>query len=102
MHSSNVCKRSSQVQRWLQSMAQTEGQVCTCLAAQAYLEPEAPLLISSIDYQIIYDEERLRAAMNDSSTDVLVFTFIQGGLTFASPEAFAYCCVEDGRGCRSR
>jgi dTDP-glucose pyrophosphorylase len=75
----------------------TEGQACTCLLAEKYLEPDEDLLISSIDYQLVYNEGHFRKLCRDSDVDVIVFTFKTGGVTKKDPKAFAYCRVEQGR-----
>lgn len=75
----------------------TQGQACTCLLAEEYLEPDENLLISSIDYQLVYNKERFRELRQDPDVDVIVFTFKAGCVTKKDPEAFAYCKVEQGR-----
>lgn len=72
----------------------TEGPASTCLLAQKYLEPNENLLISSIDYQIVYDYRAFNELTQDNSVDVIIFTFFMGHITKKSPEAFAYCHVQ--------
>jgi choline kinase len=72
----------------------TEGQACTCLLAKDHIEQDSNLLISSIDYQLVYDENRFEELSKDPSVDVIVFTFKTGGITKKDPSAFAYCRVE--------
>ncbi len=69
----------------------TQGQACTCLLAEKHLDMGEELLISSIDYQTIYDEEALASMLADETIDVIIFTFQSGSTCLKAPEAFAYC-----------
>ncbi len=75
----------------------TEGQACTCLLAEEHLDTDEPLLISSIDYQLVYDANAYRRLLDDASTDVAIFTFLQKSIVTKDARAFAYCRTEDGR-----
>lgn len=69
----------------------TEGQACTCLVAEDRMDPNDMLMISSCDYQLVYDEEAHQQLFHDPTIDVIVWTFQTGAITKKSPEAFAYC-----------
>ena len=75
----------------------TEGQACTCLLAEQHMDMNEALIISSIDYQIIYDEHALATMLGDGSIDVIIFTFQAGSISLKAPEAFAYCRTEGDR-----
>ncbi len=75
----------------------TEGQACTCLLAQDLLPPEEELLISSIDYQVVYDRARFVELRANPAIDVAVFTFQTGAISKKDPTAFAYCRVAGSR-----
>jgi hypothetical protein len=72
----------------------TQGQACTCLAAKHLLDADEPLLISSVDYQIVYDEEALSGLFHDPSVDVVIFTFHLSSLFRRAANAYAYCRVQ--------
>lgn len=74
----------------------SEGQACTCLLAQDFIADHEELLISSIDYQIVYDEAEFARLRADDSVDVVIFTFQTRAITKRDPKAFAYCRVQDG------
>jgi dTDP-glucose pyrophosphorylase len=75
----------------------TEGQACTCLLAEDLLTPDVPLTISACDYLLVYDNERFQALMDDSSVDVLLWTFRIGSMPVSNFNAYAYCRTENGR-----
>lgn len=69
----------------------TEGQASTCLLAESQLNVDEALMISSCDYQLVFDQEMYDELLNDSSIDVIVWTFEIGQITKNNPEEFAYC-----------
>lgn len=73
----------------------TEGQACTCLLAEKHMNMNEELLISSIDYQFVYDKEAFEKIRKDQSIDVIIFTLQIKYLPMQSPNAFAYCRVEN-------
>lgn len=75
----------------------TEGQACTCLLAEEHLDTDEPLLISSIDYQLVYDEAAYARMAQDPTVDVAIWTFQQKSIITKDPEAFAYCRTEGDR-----
>jgi len=75
----------------------TEGQACTCLLAEEHLIPDDSLMISSCDYQLVYDEAAYDALLQDPSIDVIIWTFQTGSITKKDPQAFAYCRVDGNR-----
>ena len=72
----------------------TEGQAITCLEAEGYYENEESLLISSCDYALQYDDEKLLSLIN-SECDVIIFTFKLCSLPVGSYEDFAYCKIDE-------
>lgn len=73
----------------------TEGQACTCLLAEPHLVPEEALLISSIDYQITFQEQAFARLAADPTVDVLVFTFQLKFMTYSRPDQYAYCLTDE-------
>jgi bifunctional N-acetylglucosamine-1-phosphate-uridyltransferase/glucosamine-1-phosphate-acetyltransferase GlmU-like protein len=69
----------------------TEGQACTCLKAKGLLNPHESLLISSIDYQLIYNNRTFREMTEKPEIDVIVMSFKTGSILKKKAESFAYC-----------
>ncbi len=67
----------------------TDGQAVTCALARAALVPDRPVLVSSCDHGMVWDEARWRALL-DQDPDVIVWG--QRGYPGAdvTPEAFSY------------
>jgi bifunctional N-acetylglucosamine-1-phosphate-uridyltransferase/glucosamine-1-phosphate-acetyltransferase GlmU-like protein len=74
----------------------TEGQAVTCALACEALQSGVPVLVSSCDHGLVWDEERWQALL-DEDPDVIVWG--QRGYPGAdvTPNAFAYIDAEDGR-----
>ncbi|MFC1566340.1 hypothetical protein ACFL4A_00695 [bacterium] len=75
----------------------TQGQACTCLLAEEFIEKSNGLFIASCDYQMVYDEEKYQKLLDNPSIDVIIWTFKIGSIKKANPEHFAYCRVEGNR-----
>lgn len=75
--------------------AVTQGQACTCLLAEPHLPLDESLLISSIDYQIVFDQKAFALLAEDPSVDVLIFTFQLRFMTYSKPEQYAYCLADE-------
>ncbi len=69
----------------------TDGQASTCLLAENQLIDDQALIISSCDYQLVYNEEVYDKLLKDLSIDVIVWTFEIGQIKKHSPNEFAYC-----------
>ena len=52
----------------------TSGQATTCLLAQAYVDPEEPILIGACDAVCLIDEEKHRRLITDQRNDCVVWT----------------------------
>ncbi|MCJ8344678.1 sugar phosphate nucleotidyltransferase [bacterium] len=74
----------------------TQGQASTCLLAKDLLDTEESLLISSIDYQVIYDQDHWNELVQDESIDVIIWTFQMKSISVKDPIQFAYCKLKDG------
>lgn len=72
----------------------TEGQASTCLLAKDQLLAEEDLLISSIDYQVVYDRAHWEKLVQDESISVIIWTFRIGSISKKDPKAFAYCRID--------
>ena len=69
----------------------TSGQAATCLLATNALKKNKSLMISSCDYELIYDSSKLENLKNTYNPDVILFTFKLNSLPVGSYENFAYC-----------
>lgn len=74
----------------------TSGQASTCLLGAKNADPDASLMISSCDYEIIYNQSRLMS-LKSNDPDVLIFTFRLKSLPVGSYENFAYVKHEDNK-----
>ena len=76
----------------------TEGQACTCLLAEPYLDRDQPLLISACDNGFTFDSNKFESLSADSSIDSIVWTFTGDPLLAKKPTDFGWCRLEeDGR-----
>lgn len=75
----------------------TEGQASSCLIAADSLDTDESLVISSIDYQLVYDEAKLEQLLADESVDVVIFTLQIKSMPVKDLNGFAYCRLEGDR-----
>jgi len=69
----------------------TTGQAATCLLAKDLINSSDSLLISSCDYEIIFDRDELTKLIKQHDPDVLLFTFKLRSMPVANYSSFAYC-----------
>ncbi len=69
----------------------TSGQAATCMLAEQLLEKDKSLMISSCDYELVYDLKKLENLKKVHNPDVILFTFKLKSLPVGSYENFAYC-----------
>lgn len=73
----------------------TEGQACTCMLAEPYLDPEEPLLIAGCDNGMDIDRKAFEALTKEC--DCIVFTYRHNEAVLASPNAYGWMIAdEDG------
>ena len=73
----------------------TEGQACTCMLAEPYLDPEEPLLIAGCDNGMDIDRKAFDALTKEC--DCIVFTYRHNEAVLASPNAYGWMIAdEDG------
>ena len=90
-------QRSLPQARVVMVSGQTEGQACTCLAAEPILNKGDGLLIASCDYETVYDAKRYGELFNDPRVDLIIWTFRYRSLPMPNPVSFAYCRIANGR-----
>lgn len=74
----------------------TEGQACTCMLAEPYLNPEEPLLIAGCDNGMDIDFEAFEKVKQEC--DCIVFTYRHNEAVLQNPNAYGWMIAdEDGR-----
>lgn len=70
----------------------TEGQACTCLLAEPYLDPEQPLLIAGCDNGMDIDRDAFDALTKEC--DCIVFTYRHNEAVLANPNAYGWMIAD--------
>lgn len=70
----------------------TQGQACTCMLAEEYLDPEEPLLIAGCDNGMDIDEEAYEQLKD--SCDCIVFTYRHNEAVLADPDAYGWILAD--------
>lgn len=70
----------------------TEGQACTCMLAEEYLDPEEPLLIAGCDNGMDIDTDAFTQLAKDS--DCIVFTYRHNEAVLANPNAYGWMIAD--------
>lgn len=73
----------------------TQGQACTCMLAQEFLNPQGPLLIAGCDNGMDIDLEAYRALTKEC--DCIVFTYRHNEAVLQNPNAYGWM-ITDGAG----
>jgi len=73
----------------------TEGQACTCMLAEPYLNPDEPLFIASCDNGFLYDKEKYGQMCVDPEIDCIVWTFTKRKTLRRNPSSWGWCKLED-------
>ncbi|MCM1386915.1 MAG: hypothetical protein NC231_06285 [Bacillus sp. (in: Bacteria)] len=73
----------------------TQGQACTCMLAEEYLNPEEPLLIAGCDNGMDIDEKKYEALKKEC--DCIVFTYRHNESVLVNPNAYGWM-IADGQG----
>ncbi len=72
----------------------TEGQACSCLLAEKYIDNDEPLLIAGCDNGMIFNQDKLNDLTN--KCDVIAFTYTNCPAVLENPCAYGwYGCDED-------
>ncbi len=70
----------------------TEGQACTCMLAEPYLDPEQPLLIAGCDNGMDIDRDAFDALTKEC--DCIVFTYRHNEAVLANPNAYGWMIAD--------
>lgn len=73
----------------------TEGQLCTCLLAETYLEPDESVFIAACDNICLYNLKKYERLCNQEDIDCIVWTFTKSETLKCNPSAFGWCVLED-------
>ena len=71
----------------------TEGQACTCLLAEKYINNGEPLLIAGCDNGMEYSKEKFDDYRKKA--DVLVFTYRHNESVLSNPNAYGWMIVDN-------
>ncbi|MDE7187899.1 MAG: nucleotidyltransferase [Lachnospiraceae bacterium] len=70
----------------------TEGQACTCMLAEPYLDPEEPLLIAGCDNGMDINRDAFDALTEEC--DCIVFTYRHNEAVLANPNAYGWMITD--------
>lgn len=70
----------------------TEGQACTCMLAEPYLDPEQPLLIAGCDNGMDIDRDAFDALTKEC--DCIVFTYRHNEAVLSNPNAYGWMIAD--------
>ena len=70
----------------------TEGQACTCMLAEPYMDPEQPLLIAGCDNGMDIDRDAFDALTKEC--DCIVFTYRHNEAVLANPNAYGWMIAD--------
>jgi bifunctional N-acetylglucosamine-1-phosphate-uridyltransferase/glucosamine-1-phosphate-acetyltransferase GlmU-like protein len=76
--------------------APTDGQAVTCAMAASALDPERPVLVSSCDHGLVWDDAAWQRAL-EGGADLIVFGQRHFPGAEITPKAFAYIAAEGDR-----
>jgi bifunctional N-acetylglucosamine-1-phosphate-uridyltransferase/glucosamine-1-phosphate-acetyltransferase GlmU-like protein len=68
----------------------TKSQIHTCLEASSRIDPNKNILISSCDYGLSFDIDKLQSKIS-IKYDVLIWVYKLKNLTYENKDGFAYC-----------
>lgn len=71
----------------------TEGQACTCMLAESYLDPEEPLLIAGCDNGMDIDEKTFHSIAKEC--DCIVFTYRHNEAVLQNPNAYGWMLTDE-------
>lgn len=71
----------------------TEGQACTCLAAETFIDPLKPVLVAPCDCSLIYEEAAFRHSTQ--LADCVAFTFRDHPHANRNPQQYSWICTGD-------
>ncbi len=74
----------------------TSGMATTCYEYLKNYNGNKPILISSCDYAVVFNENKLSDTINFFDPDVIVWTFKNYPDARLSPFAYAYCEINNG------
>ena len=72
----------------------TQGQACTCMLGEKYLEPGEPVFIAACDNGYVYDKEKYNQLQNDDEIDSIVWTFTKREKLKRNPNAWGWCVLD--------
>lgn len=71
----------------------TDGQACTCMLAENYIDNDDELLIAGCDNGMVINNDRFTQLCNE--VDVIVFTYKHCEAVISNPNAYGWMIVDD-------
>lgn len=79
--------------RFLSVSGLTQGQACTCLLAEKWIDGEEELLIAGCDNGMIIDKKKFDSMREN--TEIIVFTFRNNEVVLKNPDAYGWMKVDE-------
>ena len=73
----------------------TEGQACTCMLAEKYLDSDEELFIASCDNGFLYDKDKFNQLKSREDSDCIIWTFTQRETLKKNPNAWGWYKLEE-------
>ncbi|MFH0936557.1 MAG: nucleotidyltransferase [Candidatus Woesearchaeota archaeon] len=73
----------------------TEGQACTCMLAEKYLDLDDDLIIASCDIGFLYNKNKFDELREKKDVDCIVLTFTKRETLRRNPNAWGWYILED-------
>lgn len=73
----------------------TEGQACTCEIGLNDENPDSAVLIAACDNGMLYDTQKYKALLNDSSVDAIAWSFRNHPSSHLNPEMYGWIKTDE-------
>lgn len=75
----------------------TQGQACTCMLAEPYINPEEELIIANCDIGFLYDKKRFDKLRKRKDVDSIIWTFTKREILRKKPKSWGWYELEKDR-----
>ncbi len=69
----------------------TEGQACTCMLAEPYIDIEEPVFIAACDNTYVYNKEDYESLCTNKNIDAVIWTFTKREDLRHNPTSYGWC-----------
>ncbi|NOZ01447.1 MAG: NTP transferase domain-containing protein [Deltaproteobacteria bacterium] len=73
----------------------TQGQACTCLEAEAFVDSEAPLTIGACDNSMLWNRESFDRLRADPDTEAMIWTFRNNAAVSRNPRGYGWVRTDE-------